>query len=120
MCEKQTDVSQSSAEAEAISPDAGLRLEGLPALMFLDQVIEVLGYSSQSTKGKDKGTSAQPVAYADKSPIKAFFDQIDYTPHSLPITYGLARMYVFEDNEAVIKVIIKRSKPELASSIQDA
>ena len=120
MCKKQSVVSHSSAEAYVISLDAGLRLEGMPALMFWDQVIEVLGSSSQSTKGKDKSTSAQPVAYADKAPIQAFFDQIDYTPSSLPITYGPARMYVFEDNEAVIRMIIKRSKPELASCIQDA
>ena len=32
MCEKQTSVSHSSTESEIISVDAGLRLDGIPAL----------------------------------------------------------------------------------------
>ena len=32
MCKKQTSVSHSSAEAEIISIDAGLRMDGIPAL----------------------------------------------------------------------------------------
>ena len=40
-CEKQTAVSHSSTEAEAISMDTGLRLEGLRALTLSDIVIDV-------------------------------------------------------------------------------
>ena len=43
MCKKQTSVSHSSTEAEIISLDAGLRMDGLPALDLWDLVIEVLG-----------------------------------------------------------------------------
>ena len=41
MCKKQTSVSHSSTEAEIISPDAGLRMDGIPALDLWDLVIEV-------------------------------------------------------------------------------
>ena len=42
MCKKQACVSHSSAEAENISLDAGLRTDGIPALDLWDLIIEVL------------------------------------------------------------------------------
>ena len=42
MCKKQTSVSHSSTETEIISLDAGLRMDGIPALDLWDLVIEVL------------------------------------------------------------------------------
>ena len=41
MCKKQTSVSHSSTESEIISLDAGLRLDGIPALDFWD-LIEII------------------------------------------------------------------------------
>ena len=41
MCKKQTSVSHSSTEAEIISLDAGLRMDGIPALALWDLVIEI-------------------------------------------------------------------------------
>ena len=41
-CKKQTAISHSSAEAKVISLDAGLRMEGIPALVLWDQLLEVL------------------------------------------------------------------------------
>ena len=41
MCKKQTSVSHSSIEAEIISLDAGLRMDGIPALILWDLVIEI-------------------------------------------------------------------------------
>ena len=49
MCKKQTSVSHSSTESEIISLDAGLRMDGIPALGWRDVVIQVLR-SSNSTK----------------------------------------------------------------------
>ena len=46
MCKKQTSVSHSSTEAEIISLDAGLRMDGIPALDLWSLVIEVF-HSSQ-------------------------------------------------------------------------
>ena len=47
MCKKQTAVSHSSTESEIISLDAGLRLDGLPALELWDLIVSVLGSVSQ-------------------------------------------------------------------------
>ena len=42
MCKKQTSVSHSSTEAEIISLDAGLRMDGIPALTLWDLVIQII------------------------------------------------------------------------------
>ena len=51
MCKKQTSVSHSSTESEIISLDAGLRLDGIPALDLWDLIVAVLqGNTSQSNQ----------------------------------------------------------------------
>ena len=42
MCKKQTSVSHNSTESEIISLDAGLRLDGVPALDLWDLIVAVL------------------------------------------------------------------------------
>ena len=42
MCKKQTSVSHSSTESEIMSLDAGLRMDGIPALDFWDLIVTVL------------------------------------------------------------------------------
>ena len=51
MCKKQTSVSHSSTEAEVISLDAGLRMDGIPALTLWDLVIEVFHSVPNNTDG---------------------------------------------------------------------
>ena len=51
MCKKQTSVSHSSTETDSISLNAGLRMDGIPALDLWDLVIEVLHSSSNQAKG---------------------------------------------------------------------
>ena len=48
MCKKQTSVSHSSTESEIISLDAGLRLDGIPALDLWDLIVLVLGLTTQN------------------------------------------------------------------------
>ena len=48
MCKKLTSVSHSSTESEIISVDAGLRLDGIPALDLWDLVVSVLGNTTQN------------------------------------------------------------------------
>ena len=48
MCKKQTSVSHSSTESEIISSDAGLRLDGIPALDLWDLIVSVLGNTTQN------------------------------------------------------------------------
>ena len=54
MCKKQTSVSHSSTEAEITFLDAGLRMDGNPALDLWDLVIEVF-HSSPNQLKKSKG-----------------------------------------------------------------
>ena len=51
MCKKQSSVSHSSTEAEIISLDTGLRMDGIPALTLWDLVIEVFHSVSNRTDG---------------------------------------------------------------------
>ena len=50
MCKKQTSVSHSSTESEIISLDAGLRLDGIPALDLWDLIVSVFGNTTQDRK----------------------------------------------------------------------
>ena len=52
MCKKQTSVSHNSTESKAISSDAGLRMDGIPAL----DMWEVLGSIAFSQKPTDTRT----------------------------------------------------------------
>ena len=58
MCKKQTSVSHSSTEAEVISLDASLRMDGIPALDLWDSVIEVF-HSPPNQINKSKGQESQ-------------------------------------------------------------
>ena len=51
MCKNPTSVSRSSTEAEVISLDAGLRMDGIPALTHWDLVIEVFHSVPNRTDG---------------------------------------------------------------------
>ena len=59
VCKKQTSVSHSSTESEIISLDAGLRLDGIPALDLWDLIV-VLGNTIQTPD-----RSGQPVVNGD-------------------------------------------------------
>ena len=54
MCKKQISVSHSSIESEIISSDAGLRLDGIPALDLWDLIVAILHgntYQSNQERG---------------------------------------------------------------------
>ena len=62
MCKKQTSVSHSSTESEIISLDAGLRLDGTPALDLWDVIVSVLGNTTQNHDRTER-----PVVCRDKN-----------------------------------------------------
>ena len=122
MCKKQTSVPHSSTESEIISLDAGLRMDGIPALDLWDLVIEVMHSSSnQRTKSKEnvqgnllhdtpsrKHTKNQietPIQHHDLE-----FCNVDNVSSHVQSSQSGAMLYIFEDNEAVIKMIVKRHK----------
>ena len=120
---EQTSVSHSSTESEIISLDAGLRMDGLPALDLWDAEIEVLR-SSNSTR-----IPANPAAgnclrnHKSKPKQKGNRDvdqvsRVDHVTTSANSSHGESQLYVFElyvfeDNEAVIKMIIEGRSPTM-------
>ena len=109
MCKKQTSVSHSSTESEIISLDTGLRLDGLPALELWDLIVSVLGNISHVSDGTGK-----PVNGKNKSHNKINdVHDIDLVPSNVQSASREALLYVFEDNEAVIKMIMKGRSPTM-------
>ena len=110
ICKKQVAVSHSTAEAEVISLDAGMRLEGIPALTFWSLVIDVFDPPKVPKKPLELTI---PERLALKRQCFDMFGSIDYVPPSLPIIDGRAKLFALEDNDAVIKMIIKGRSPNL-------
>ena len=119
MCKKQTSVSHSSTESEIISLDAGLRMDGLLALDSWDVVTEVLR-SSNSTK-TPTNPAAGNCARDHKSKPKHKggnrnddqLSNVDYVVTNANSSQGESQLYIFEDNEALIKMIIKGRSPTM-------
>ena len=109
MCKKQTSVSHSSTESEIISLDTGLRLDCLPALELWDLIVSVLGNVSHVSD-----RTGQPVNGKNKSDNKIdVMQDIDSVPSNVQSASREALLYVFEDNEAVIKMIMKGRSPTM-------
>ena len=109
MCKKQTAVSHSSTESEIIFLDTGLRLDGLPALELWDLIVSVFGSVSQIS---DRTVRPVDVKRNQKSQGKInVMENIDSVPSNVQSSRQEALLYVFEDHEAVIKMIIKRRSP---------
>ena len=110
MCKKQTSVSHSSTESEIISLDTGLRLDGLLALELWDLIISVLGNISRVSDRSGKLENDERKHNKSHNQIDAMKD-IDSVLSNVQSARQEALLYVFEDNEAVIKMIIKWQKP---------
>ena len=56
ICKKQSAVSHSSTEAEVIALDTAVRLDGVPWLLFWEEVVQVLGNGKEpdSRPNRDK------------------------------------------------------------------
>ena len=109
MCKKQTSVSHSSTESEIISLDTGLRLDGLPVLELWDLIVSVFGNISHISD-----RTGQPVNGKNKSHNKIdVIQDIDSVPSNVQSASREALLYVFEDNEAVIKMIMKGRSPTM-------
>ena len=109
MCKKQTAVSHSSTESEIISLDTGLRLDGLPALELWDLNVSVLGNVSRVSDRSGRPEYGVRKHHKPHSKIDVVKD-IDLVPSNVKSANREALLYVFEDNEAVIKMIMKGEK----------
>ena len=122
MYKKQTSVSHTSTEAEInfISLDAGLRMDGIPALTLWDLVIEVFRSSpKQANKTKDvrepRGNllaNTQPNMRNQIPATHTILDltNIDHIPTSGTQSGSNAFFCVIEDNEAVIEMSHNETK----------
>ena len=122
MCKKQTSVSHSSTESEIISLDAGLRLDGIPALDLWDLIVAVLGNTYQSHKERETRlrTNVKFVQYLTQFKKRQqsqgainVLNKIDCVPSNVQFSHQEALLYEFEDNEAVIKMIVKGRSPTM-------
>ena len=93
---KQTAVSRSSTESEIIYLDAGLRMDGLPALDLWDLI--VVG----------KISDAKEILW-----IIDDLNNVDFVSSNVNSSHKEALLKIVEDNEAVIKMIIKGRSPTM-------
>ena len=112
MCKKQTAVSHSSTEAEIISLDTGLRLDGLLALELWDLIASVLGNVSRVSDRSGQPENSENKHHKSHNKIDAMKD-IDSVPSNVQSARQEALWYVFEDHEAVIKMIMKGRSPTM-------
>ena len=85
-CEQQTAISHSSAEAEVISLDVGLRMEGIPALVLWDQLLEVLAPKASS---RIKSQLPEKVGgWSHPRTALEMLEDIDHVPPTYPTTSG--------------------------------
>ena len=112
MCKKQTAVSHSSTESEIISLDTGLRLVGLLSLELWDLIVSVLGNVSRVSNRSGQPDSDVHKRHKSQGKIDMMED-IDFVPSNVQSACREALLFIFEDNEAVIKMIIKGRSPAM-------
>ena len=111
MCKKQTSVSHNSTESEIICLDAGLRMDGIPAFELWDLIVAVLGNTNQSHKEQDDLLLNKREACSPPHTIHKRKQSQNRTSNFL--IRNLCLLYIFEDNEAVIKMIIIARSPSV-------
>ena len=90
MCEKQTSVSDCSTESEIISLDAGLRLDGNPALDLWDLIVAVLhGNTSQSNQ--ERGDTESATFWVNESRAIPLLTVTDVNHNSIFILFLVKR-----------------------------
>ena len=115
MCKKQTSVSHSSTESEIISLDAGLRLDGIPALDLWDLIVLVLGNTTQNHNRTVRPVVCPQTNHGRQRSRRVIndLDNVDLVPSNVQFSHQEALLYVFEDNEALIKMIINGRSPTI-------
>ena len=112
-----------STDSEIISLDASLRLDGIPTLDLWDSVVVVF-HSSPNQTNKTKyvreplgnlSANSQPNMRKQISTTHTYLDltNIDHVPSNLKHSGPSAMLYVFEDDEAVIKMTTKGRSPTM-------
>ena len=94
MCKKQTSVTHRSTEAEIVSLDAGLRMDGIPALDLWDLVIEVFHSPPKPFQQHQRSSTSKLVAQHHID-----LCNVDHVPSNAKFSRLGAMLYIFEDND---------------------
>ena len=118
MCKKQTSVSDGSTESGIIPLDARLRLDGIPALDSWDLIVTVLHGNTNQINQARRNLST---SLTWKSILGKIDDlnNVDFVFSNANSSRQEALLYIFEDNEAVIKMIIKEKKSHNETCFQN-
>ena len=84
MCKKQTSVSDSSTELEIISLDAGLRLDGIPALDLCDLIVLVLGNTTQNHDRTVQPVVCRDASHAQGQQSRGMFNVLNNVDEEVP------------------------------------
>ena len=99
MCKKQTSVSHSSTESEIIFLDAGLRLDGIPALDLWDLIVAVLQGNTYQTNQERGDPHKSPTRKKIHGKIDDL-NNVDFAPSNGHSSHQEALLYVFEDKRS--------------------
>ena len=115
MCKKQTSVSHSSTEAEVISLDAGLRMDGIPARSFGfgDWNISFFTKPTQQHQRCKRATEKLVGNSSVKNGSIRIWPTLTTFHQAEHILVPMLCFYVVADNEVVIKMIIKGRSPTM-------
>ena len=86
--------------------DAGLRIDGIPALDLWDLIVAVLHGNTYQSKQVQGDVSTSPTR---KKILEKIDDpnNVDFVSSNVNSFRNQAMLYIFEDNEEVIKMITK-------------
>ena len=99
-----------------------MRLDGIPALDLWYLIVEVLGNTNQGheeqgdlSMNKREVRSPPHTIPKRKQSQRVIndLDNVDFIPSNVQSSHQEALLYVFDDNEAVIKMIIKGRSPTM-------
>ena len=101
-----------------MSLDVGLRMDGLPALELWDLVVEVfktIHELPKSTTCSRETTASQKSTPKIGQMLSRYVDlsNVDQVSSNVHLSEKESQLYIFEDNEAVIKMIIKGRSPTM-------
>ena len=108
--------------SQFIPLDAGLRLDGIPALDLWDLIVSILGKTTQNHDRTGRPVVNKSEACSPPHTIQKRkqshgmineLDNVNFIPSNVNSSRKEALLFLFEDNEVVIKMIIKGRSPTM-------
>ena len=86
---------------------------GIPALDLWDLIVAVLGNTTQNHDRTEKPVVCRGKNHVQSRGMFNVLNNVDRVPSKDPFSHQEALLCVFEDNEAVIKMMIKGRSPTI-------